>query len=185
VQANHPFSTVFADFCHPRDNKGLGIVKTLIPFSTSRPPAAKRFVPGLDRPAAADALRTLEELRAAMLALEALTRALGPAREEPEVLARLARADALRGRWEQALAFANKALDLRAPFDVLPLYAEALARTGNCPHGAFVTEQLARLADEPRATQVRRTWQEKLNPICEATAAALAPKETELPAAEP
>jgi tetratricopeptide (TPR) repeat protein len=112
---------------------------------------------------------------------DALTRALELARDQPEVLARLARVKAFQGRWDEALAFANKALDLRAPFEVLPFYAEVLARTGNCPHAAFITEQLAQLADEPQATQVRRTWQEKLNPICGAAAVARTPNETEPP----
>jgi tetratricopeptide (TPR) repeat protein len=103
---------------------------------------------------------------------DVLARALELARDQPEVLSRLALANAIQGHWDQALEFSTKALALRAPFGILPLHAEALARTGNCREAARLTEQLAQWAGEPQAAGIRRAWSDKLSPICLAAAGA-------------
>lgn len=107
-------------------------------------------------------------------AWEALMEALELAPDQPEVVSRIATANALRGRWGQVLEFSSRAIDLRAPLAVLPLHAEALARSGDCPRAAFFMERCAEMVAASEAAELRRLWREKLQPICLAAAAAKA-----------
>jgi hypothetical protein len=82
-------------------------------------------------------------------AKSALLRALPGAPAEPQLLARLARVELVEGHWEQALAFAERAIHLGESSDLklLWVFATSLAHLQRCDEAIFVTDAMDRLID--------------------------------------
>ncbi len=78
--------------------------------------------------------------------------------DEPEILTRVAALDANAGRWDQALALAERALHLGGArnLELLVAYAYALAHTGQCPEALFMRDALTREPSPERFTNVVR-----------------------------
>lgn len=90
----------------------------------------------------------------------ALLRALPEAPAEPQLLYRLARLEGAEGRWEQALAFADRAIHLGESNDLelVAFYATTLAHVQRCGEASFVVNAIGGLVDaryQPRVTRLR------------------------------
>jgi hypothetical protein len=85
-----------------------------------------------------------------------LVRALAATPFEPKLLRRLALQEAAAGRWNQALGFANQAINLGQSSDarLLWIFGRSLAHTQRCGEATFVVEGLARLVTPDGAAAI-------------------------------
>jgi hypothetical protein len=79
-----------------------------------------------------------------------LLRALAVEPQQAELIQRLARVEASRERWDQALALAGRAIQLGSTEDgaLLLVYARGLAHAGQCGEAVFVVDALERLVSD-------------------------------------